>query len=36
MTGSSDVDNALLRSHQKAKRRSRLFQRTSGSESEAS
>lgn len=36
MTGSSDGDNALFRSHQKAKRRSRLFQRTSSSESEAS
>jgi len=36
MTGSSDGDNALLRSHQKAKRRSRLFQRTSDTEGEAS
>lgn len=36
MTGATDGDNALFRSHQKAKRRSRLFQRTSGSESEAS
>jgi ABC-2 type transport system ATP-binding protein len=36
MTGSSDGDNALFRSQQKAKRRSRMFQRTSGSESEVS